>query len=176
MFIRPIIKATFTTASISDPNIATLINGLQSDQILLLSLGVLPKKVFDGLYTYQGSNSWPAIHEGANTFNTLVLSGKPFFSCTPLSMWRIPLINNVDPAVIQQLDTLYSDFCAYPSAWGEHSDAYLNLGKAIVDANDPQSKFALYFKQVQIEARKQENDRTYQSLKKVLELSMSSHS
>ncbi len=61
-------------AGLGEPSTSALLENLHANQILLLSMGPLPKVVFDGLYTHTAENVWPQIREGASTLNDLILS------------------------------------------------------------------------------------------------------
>lgn len=111
--LRELSLATaLSIADISDPDAADKIKSLKEGQILLLSLGKLPKIVFDGIYSYQAKNMWPSIYEGAATFSMLALSSKPRFECNDSSVeksgWTAGFDLIKDPLLKNLLQDFYS--------------------------------------------------------------------
>lgn len=160
-----------SVASISDPNTIQRIQELKPGKILLLWLGPLPKNVFDGLYNYTNTNVWPQIREGANSFNSLILTGRPHIHCG--YGWEIGYDLVADPALKSQLENFYEGnggFCEGMKTWQENSNIYQDLGNLIIEASDPKSSFAMYFQQLKAEALKKENDRIRYALEGVLKI------
>ena len=149
----------FSIANISDPSTIQRIQKLQPGQILLLSLGSLPKVVFDGLYTHTGINIWPQIREGAGSFNSLVLTGRPHVRCG--NSWDIGYDQMKDSVLKKQFENFYEMSCKGPKAWQDRSSIYKELGQFFIDANDPNSSLSNYFKFLKEEALQLQNDRVY---------------
>lgn len=166
------LPANFSVADISDPQSIQQIKLLQPGKILLLSLGSLPKKVFDGLYNHTGTNVWPQIREGASSFNSLVLTGKAHFRCGTIdgfekNGWDIGFDLIKDSHLKLRLNNFYNHFCD-PNAWQNHSDTVIEFGKLMIEAQNPSSAFSQYFSFLQSEAIKPENDRVRYAIEGIL--------
>ena len=173
----------FIMASLSDPNTASIISQLKAGQILLLSMGALPKIVFDGLYTQTGPNIWPPLREGPNSFDSLILSGKPHFRCGntasgPLR-WERGYDEIPDTAFRQRLKDFYDPegtspdnnqkhFCHGIHTWEQRGDIAEIYGQFIIDADDPGSGISRYFQALKRSAEDKENDRLYRVLETAL--------
>jgi hypothetical protein len=179
-------------ASMNDPETIQKINALQPNQILLLSIGSLPKIVFDGLYTHHQSNIWPAVYEGAGSFSMLSLLPIARFECAdtsihfgkdlPESTWTagFDLIKN--PTLKEEMTNFYhshdgycgSTYTGYPApvnfmrAW--ETLMYQKLGQFIIAANDPQSAFSQYFLELHAAALNPANDRVRYALEDVVKI------
>lgn len=178
--IRQTIKSlnlaqAFFIADISDSKAIEQINTLKSGQILLLSMGSLPKTVFEGIYNHVDSNIWPPIREGANSFNSLILTGKTHFRCRrmppsfaeKIDVWEMGIEKIEDPNLRSDLTYLYNPnygFCQVMASWQHEPSLYAKLGGLIINAQDPQSSIAKYFKNLQHQALKPENDRIRNAL------------
>lgn len=163
----------FSTANIDDPSAIRQIQTLKHGQILLLSVGPLPKVVFDGIYTHTGDNVWPQIREGANSFNSLILTGKPHFRCAGSEGWEIGFDLVKDARLKNQLQNFYNyqnGFCRSEAWQNTHNSAVINLGKFIMEANNPHSSLSNYFTQLKATALKPENDRIQFALTGVIAL------
>lgn len=179
------VKSVLQFASISDADASDRIKALKPGQLLMLSLEPLPKPVFDGLYNHTGSNMLPAIREGANTFNTLVLTGKPHFRCgdTWRNAWEIGYDYLMTDSQFQtQFQTLTDNLCLpdqdtrpeidgpAESVWLTHETLYRQLGDFILDARNPESALSQYFSNLQAAALKPENDRIRYVLSEALQV------
>lgn len=170
----------FSIASISDPKTIATIQQLKPGQILLLSMGPLPKDVFDGLYTYVDENVWPQIREGSGSFSSLIFTGKPHFRCggeligNQGGLWEMDLDAIQDTTLKNKLKNFYSvsnGFCESQNyTWQENGDFYKAMGDLMIDAHDPRSAFSQYFQSIQNDALKPENDRVYRALEKTIEI------
>ena len=162
------LPSNFDIASAEDASAVQKIQQLQNNQILLLSMGALPKIVFDGLYTNTSENTWPQVREGANTFNSLVLTGKPHLRCSDYDGWEIGVSRIENSALQIWLNDFYDaneGFCKNPS----NIDALAKkLGKFILDAHDPASSLSAYFSNLKEESIKPENDRIHYALEEVV--------
>lgn len=153
----------FSFINISDANANKRIEELQAGQILLISMGPLPKIVFDGLYTHTSSNIWPQIREGASSFDSLVLTGRPHFRCRD-DIWEIGFELVKDQNLKSQLEKFYGNFCRGMNTWNNQSSAYQTLGDLIIESQDKNSLFSRYFQDLKNEAQKPEHDRIFLSL------------
>lgn len=181
------------TANMNDPDTIQKINSLQSGQILLLSVGSLPKTVFDGLFTHHQSNIWPAVYEGAGSFSMLSLLPIARFECAdtsihieeddlPESTWTAGFDLIVDPALKEEMTNFYhshdgycgSTYAGYPSPvnfmrpW--ETQMYQKVGRFIIAANDKQSSFSQYFLKLYTMALNPENDRVRYALQDVVKI------
>src|SRR3989338_5447333 len=155
---------SFSIADVKDKETIQRIKQLRPGQVLLLSLGTLPKDVFDGLYTYTDSNIWPQIREGANSFNSLILTGRPHFRC--LDNWEIGFDLIEDQSLKSHFENFYqkNGICDGMNTWQANNDIYKTLGEFIIDAANKNSSLSHYFEQLKTEAEKPENDRIYYAL------------
>lgn len=163
------LASVFSIADISDPKTTKIISDLKPGQILLLSLGSLPKTVFDGIYNHTDTNIWPQVREGANSFNTLALTGRPHFRCGGWE-WDIGYDLVTDPALKVRLQDFYGKFCRGASTWRDHSDTYQSMADFMIEAQNLNSPFSLYFKHIKEEAAKPENDRIRFALEGILSM------
>lgn len=153
----------FSTAALSDPGLDQVLLKLQPGHILLLSMGSLPKLVFDGLYTEVGQDHWPQVREGLDTLNQLMLTGMPHFHCMDYragTFDEMPFSNHY-PNLKQELKYLNDNFCTYfgPETMSVPDLAFVMLGNLIIDSQNPVSEFSKYFQEVKMDALKPENDR-----------------
>lgn len=169
------LPTVFSTADIKDTSTIDRLLLLKPGEILLLSVGALPKEVFDGIYNHTDTNVLPAIREGANTFNSLVLTGRPHIRCEP--WWEVGFDLIKDTALKNELkDNVYTAFitkngiCKGMNTWQYHTNFYQSLGNLMIAAQDPRSAFSSYFQQLQEEAFKPENDRIYSGLEYAMKM------
>jgi hypothetical protein len=168
------------TASLDDADTARKIQALQPGQILLLSMGVLPKVVFDGFYAHQADNIWAAMREGEGTLSMLIMKGRPHLRCGEfayrinegaLSKWE-PRIESVqDEKLRARLDIFYGEhgFCG-GNSWILMPDIYEEVGAFLIEGNDKNSAFSRYFAELHQDSQKQANDRIYRALEVTLKL------
>lgn len=165
----------FSIASIADVKAINQIKALQSNQILLVSMGSFPKIVFSGLFTHTAENIWPQIREGYGTLSSLILTGKPHFCCGDVmidSNWDVGFDLVEDPSLAIQLKNFYDfkdGFCGQ-NAWRKDDDTYKKLGELILAATSPDSAFSRYFQTLKTEASKPEKDRVFDILGKVVKI------
>lgn len=164
----------FLTASLADSDAAKKIQSLQPGQILLLSMGPLPKVVFDGLYSHVGTNMLPPFREGEGSLSMLLLKGQPNFRCANYlgdtgndahSKWEPSFDLVSDAALKSRLLAFYgkNSFCS-ARVWVSHPEIYKIIGEFIIEAKEPGSLFAKYFTDLLHEAHQPENDRIYRGL------------
>jgi hypothetical protein len=166
----------FLTASLADSATSKLIQSLKPGQVLLLSLGPLPKTVFDGLYGHTGDNIWPQFREGENSLSLLIQQSSPNFRCNDEvygsledTKWEPGLSYIKDAALKARLQQFYSvdGFCA-PDSWTKFPEFYSVIGQFIMEANSPDSAFSQSFVDLHNDSIKPENDRIYRSLQEAL--------
>ena len=155
----------FEIANLTDPDAANKILNLKNGHILLLSVGSLPKVVFDAIYNYDATNVWPQIREGENTFNTLLLTGRPHIrvSMPSETNWE-PTDVGFGPNVFdksKQLDEKFNHFIFPGEKFWADLQPEVTLGNYIIDAQDHSSLLSQYFAWLKKEALKKENDRIY---------------
>lgn len=164
----------FDVADITKPETTQKLLNLQPNQILVLSIGPLPKVVFDGLYNHTGSNMWPAIREGENTKNSLLLTGKPHIRIVDEAdaKWE-PTEAGFGPDRFDESQSLSKKHnglvFSYDTFWVKQQPAEM-LGNYIIDAKNPTSMLSQYFEWLKVQALKPENDRIYAGLKAVMEM------
>lgn len=164
----------FQIADLKDANAQSVIERLQPGQILLLSMGSLPKIVFDGIYNHVDTNIWPQIREGANTFNSLVLTGRPHLRCG--YNWEIGFDLIDDPQLKATFQDLYSNYPTYSGICGD-IQTWINtptidrtIGDLIISAQDPESAISRYFAKLKADATNPDNDRIRYALSGGLDL------
>lgn len=153
------LSGMFQIANISDPGTSEMLSNLSSDQVLLLSMGTLPKFVFETLYT----RGFPVI-EGASSFNLLANNGIPHLSC---SHKNYPTTNFTTDALLRrQIQDFYSydGFCTGMYGWNVNPDNYRQVGNFILDAQNDTSPFSNYFHTLRDATRDPQNDRVLQAL------------
>lgn len=123
------LKDVFSIASLSQTGTINLFQQLKNpkktQQIILLSMGSsLPKTIFDGIYTHTAENIWPQIRQGANSFSSLVTTGKPHFRCanyggSDIVGWEIGYDSITDPVLQNRLHNFYlgSDYKKVPAPY-----------------------------------------------------------
>lgn len=170
----------FSMASLGDADINQKIQSLVPGQVLLLATGPLPKVVFDGLYSYTGVNTLPAIREGEGGLSLLLQTGRPHFRCTSFYdhedqnlRWEIGFGMVKDIDLKNQLKRFYGEngFCDIDS-WKNNPGIYKQLGAFLIDGKKLSSPISHYFADLKADAMSQRNDRIYRGLeeaKKVLE-------
>jgi len=186
IFNRPLVLAHFSTmsekiktdllAAKSDLGVVRIIDladadaeqrmaELTSGDILIVNLGKLPNIVFDGLFAQTGPNIWPRVREGASSLLATLLTGLPHIhyavSENMFGAWDINLA--AAPLELQKrLKTLQSALteCGYESC-PDYSLAEVKniLGSFIIDAQNPESDVANFFRKIKADALLPENDR-----------------
>lgn len=153
-----------------------IIDNLQPNEILLVTLPSLPKKIFDGLYTHHESNILPPVREGASSLTSLLsVTGKPHIHCRSLSDWEINL-NDADAQLRSRLEKLNNVICrefyGFPLSFQSWNDDNLSelVGNYIIDAMNPNSELAKYFVKLKQEALHSDNDRITSDLNSALDL------
>lgn len=162
--------SAFVTADLSQKDAINVINTLNTNQVLLLSMGAMPKIVFDGLYNHGANNVLAPIREGANSFNSLILNGRPHIRCSDVESGDNPWEIGYDlakPAVRNYLQSFYRIVCRDISPWQDNDMAQL-VGNFIIDANNQQSELSHYFHDLQQAALNPQNDRIYSAVKKAI--------
>jgi hypothetical protein len=168
----------FSLASLDDADVSQKINSLAPGQILLLSMGPLPKVVFDGLYSHTGSNIWPAIREGEGSLSLLLQTGKPHFRCVGYyrtevlsSRWEPGFDLVKDSKLKNAMLSFYQDngFCDVNS-WKKNPDIYKQLGNFIIDAKNPSSLLSQYFSDVKADSLILKNDRIHRGLEEAMKI------
>lgn len=165
----------FSVASISDAKTINRIQSLQPGQILLLSMGQLPKIVFDGLFTHIGTNIWPQIREGQSSLNGLLIDGRPHFRCSQASIWEPGFSLVSEPSLKTRLENFYNKndsgkgFCKI-GAWEGDGNIYQTVGELIIEANNLNSPFSRYFQDIKSDAAKPENDRINRGLEEAIKI------
>lgn len=168
------ISSQFDIANITDKDAEQKLLHLQPGQILLLTLGKLPKIVFDGIYNHTANNIWPAIREGENAKNSLVLNGKPHMRMTSVpgeeQIWEPSAVgfgpNNFDPnnTLNQKFNNLVFQTEQF---WTKLQPTEL-IGNYILEAQDANSSLSKYFAWLKEQALKPENDRIYSGLEETI--------
>lgn len=167
-------------ASLDDADITQKIQALMPGQILLLSMGSLPKIVFDGLYSYTGENIWPAIREGESSLSLLLQTGKPHFRCAnyypyeedpAFSNWEIGFDLIKDSNLKKSLASFYREngFCDNDS-WINNPGVYKQLGNFIIDASNSSSSLSQYFVDIKADTQNLKNDRIYRGLEETMKI------
>lgn len=158
------LRDDYIIADINKPETIQKIRDLKDRQIMLLSLGPLPKIVFDGIYNYTADNIFPAIREGANSFNTLAMTGKPHFRCLP--NWEVGYDLVVDLNLKFRMKEFYkpTGICHDKQTWQKNPGIYQTLGEFILEAHNPQSPLSIYFERLKTEILNPANDRIYYAL------------
>lgn len=131
---------------------------LKNDDVLLLWLGPLPKKIFDGLYNHTDTNIWAPIREGNNSFSSIILTGRPHFRCG--KNWELGT-QGMNDALKNQFSLLYNEsgFCRGMTTWHNNEKIYKILGKLLIEANDPNSSLSHYFLNMKKIVSDPKNDR-----------------
>lgn len=153
----------------------SVIKHLQPNEILLLTLPSMPKKVFDGLYTHHASNIFPPVREGASSLTSLIsVTGKPHIHCRSLVDWEINL-SNADDELKNRLIKLNDVICMemYGSSLNFESwitnDLSDMIGNYIIDSMNPSSEVTQFFVHLKQEALQIDNDRIANDLNTALE-------
>lgn len=182
------LPAVLSIADLNDPKSIDQINNLQAGQILLLSIGSLPKIVFDGIYNHTAKNVWPQVYEGAGTFSALNFTGRPRFECadTPLlnnigsktTSWTLGFNQIKDAQLKQRMKSFYTiadGFCGsvhvndddnFMTPW--KVKRYESFGQFIIEATDERSAFSEYFTDVKKYVFNPESDRIRFALEEVI--------
>lgn len=200
--IRNAIQQTRLAGAISIANATSAdavekMKSLKPGEILILSLGPLPKLVFDGLFCMQKENIWPPIAEGAGTLALLTLTGKPYFECgdrgtrywndSYYTNWTMGYDSISDPELKAKMQHFYDIHNGYggtqyiPSPdqttngtynyllpWS--NNIYQELGEFIIAAADPSSSFSRYFQFLNKSTEVPENDRIYYAFREMIPL------
>lgn len=185
-----------SSGDIRDSATIDKINHLQPGQILLLSMGNFPKNVFDGIYTHTAANIWPQVREGAGSFSSLAVTGKPSLECAitlyqsdeePASYsWTAGFDLITDPNLRNTLQRFYHSREGYcgSSYYRDQNEPYETnhytlpwklkiyalLGELIIMAHDPHSSLNHYFQALKRDAQNPKHDRVRYALKEVLNI------
>jgi hypothetical protein len=175
------LRDNFFIADAADNHTPAVIDALKPNQVLLLSLGQLPKNIFDALYTHTAENIWSPIREGASSLNSLILTGRPHIRCSP--DWELGYDRVQDASLKQELAGFYQyyqyqnrfgesyGFCwGGIKAWDANPNIYLQLSHLLIQANNVTSPLSRYFTFLKQEALKPENDRILFGIQGALEL------
>jgi len=164
------VPGALSIANISDPNTIHIIHDVKPGQIVLLWLGPLPKKIFDGLYNYTHPNIWPQIREGNNSFASLILTGRSHIRCG--NKWELGDTFMTDPQLKIKFAALYNErgLCRGMTTWNENTNLYQELGNMFIAANDLQSPLSRYFTVIRKNITDPKNDRLHYALQEVLRI------
>lgn len=161
----------FEVTNLSDPDAEQKLSHLQANHILILELGSLPKIVFDGIYNHTAPNIWPAIREGENAKNSLVLTGRPHLRVTTNDGDWEPSLVGFGPDQFDSQNKLNEKYnnLAFPAQdfWVKLQPDEM-IGHYILDAIDSGSDLSKYFIWLKEQALKPENDRIYSGLSEVI--------
>lgn len=164
---------TVSVVDLADAQAIQKIQNLTANKILIVSTGPLPKIVFDGLYNHTSTNIWPEIREGANSFNSLILTESPHLRC--MWDWELDLDDVQDLSFKNRLQKIYpgdegmeQGFCAGMKTWVNNIDISSLVGELIIDSKSNHSAFSDYFKELKTKAIQPANDRVYISLEEVI--------
>ena len=185
------VASALSSADLNDPASVNQINQLQDGNILLLSVGPLPKPLFDGLYNHIDTNIWPQVYEGAGTFSALNFTGRPRFECADTSVlqepneegvsWTLGFNQIQNMPLKQRMQSFYSlsnGFCGsletssngrkfnFLSPW--RYKIHETLGQFIIEAMDERSDFSAYFHDVKGFVFRPEQDRVLYALEEVI--------
>ncbi len=182
----------FSIANLNQPETINLFKQIHekklspSKKIILLSVGSLPKTIFDAIYTHTDDNVWPQVREGANSFYSLITTGKAHFRCSGViessgeKEWEIGYDLITDPELKKRLSAFYgaedsyslnsNQFCNGLITWKNRDHVYKEFGDLILDAANPNSSLSQYFHLLKTEASKPENDRIARALEFSLNL------
>jgi len=166
------LHTVFESVNIADIDAKKKLSNLRSGSVLLLTLGSLPKTVFDGLYTHTGSHIWPAIREGENAKNSLILNGKPHFLITDDETTWEPSSVGFGPDNFDKnnlLNKKYNNMVFVTSKfWTELQPTEL-ISEYVTEAQTPASSLSKYFAWLKEQAVKPENDRILSAFEVVAE-------
>lgn len=167
------------TASLTEADAKQKIQSLQPGQIMLLSVGPLPKIVFDGIFTHRSTNIWSPVREGEGSLNALINKGRPQFRCSfyvatdedgeDRSKWEPGFDLITDTELLAKLKEFYSmyGFCD-SELWLAKPEYYKTIGELIIAANKPNTSLSNYFEMLFQDSRKPEKDRIYRALQETL--------
>jgi len=160
----------FSIASSENSTTKNLLKHLKNDEIILLSLGPLPKKIFDGLFNYTNTNIWSPIREGNNSFSSLILTGRPHLRCG--RNWELGGWGMQDRSLQQTFASLYNNigFCRGMTTWDKNKNLYQDVGELLIEANDTQSSLSRYFVDMKKMVTHPKNSRIDYLLEEVLRL------
>lgn len=159
---------TVQIASLSDPHVIKSMDQLKPGQILLLSTGLLPKNVFDGLYTYHASHILAPVREGASTLSSLLpTTGKAHIYCAGQRTWEMDF-SLANPVLKERLEKMGRHTCSmdtkkWLASWGQINLPEM-IGWYLIDAADQDSELAQVFIKQRVLALKPENNRIQVSL------------
>lgn len=161
----------FSATTLDAPDAQQRIQQLQPGDILLLSMGPLPKVVFDGLYTHTDENIWPQIREGANSFNSLILTGKPHIRCGMAGDgWELGMNEIKNETFKNWFSHFYNNpyaLCGYlHNSWHDETTT-IQISDYFTTAHDAGSALSTYFSELKIAALQPENDRIVMGLEAV---------
>jgi hypothetical protein len=168
----------FSIVSLSDPEASKKIQALLPGQILLISMGPLPKIVFDGIYTHTATNVLPQMREGESSLSALLQTGMPHFRCISYyndeyndSAWELGFELVHDDAMKNRLISFYgkNGFCA-KNGWESDPLIYKKVGDLMIEAKNPSSSFSQYFADLKSDTMKPQNDRIYRGLEEALKV------
>jgi hypothetical protein len=168
------LNSDFVIGSISDPNTINKLKNLKTNQVMLLSMGYLPKVVFDGLYAHTAVNIWPQIREGASSLNDLIQTGRPHLRCggdSAADNWEMGFDLVTSMQLKTDLINFYSNYCVLigtdefgqMKGWENNDNSYELLGNMIIESVNPHSALSGYFIALKKETEKPENDRIYKA-------------
>jgi hypothetical protein len=163
------LKENLFTSHLDELNCGKRIAALKPGQLLLLSMGVLPKIVFDGFYTHSAANVLPPIREGANSFNHLIVSGRPHIRCHDVEdkmRWELGFETGSED-INKRLAAFYQHTFKGMEKW-EINNPIQWIGDFILDTLEPNSTLTHYFELLKEIALKPENDRIHTALEVAL--------
>jgi len=149
-------------AELSQRYITGIVDNLTSGEILLLEFGNMPKKIFDGLFTFEAENVWPCIREGAGTLTTLIsTTHTPHLYCKANVEWEIDTVNA--PEEVKKLFSMAGKLCGDEISDPMERSAWNS--RYILEALNPKSKLSVYYKKYMQDLRSPYNRRLYIALK-----------
>lgn len=130
---------------------SSIISSWTNDDVVLISIGKLPRDSFNYFFAYQSSVMLPSVFEGASAFNLLSTTSKrPHLYCGGLDPYWPLNFSSASVQLRNQFMNLTRHACQEPKYWltsWKNIDVAELIGMFLLQSQDPESELSKFFQE-----------------------------